>query len=253
MRNTLVIACSFSGNTFETINMAYLSIKRNAKLLALSHGGILQRKSKEWGVEHIKMPKTVAPRYVLPFNIFAITKIVSSVYSINAEKEIKDSLEWMQKVRINISTESDIKNNTAIKLAESILKKVAKIYGDRITCGVATRFKNSINENAKRPACFETMPEAFHNDVVSWENGSSIFIPVILRHKDEDKDEKKRIDKFTSLLKDITNPLEVRGKGKKLLSELVTMTYLLDYASYYLAILSGTDPLPTKMIDVMRR
>ncbi len=252
MRNTLVIACSASGNTLETINMAREAVERKAKIVLMSSGGKLEEMSRKWKVEHVPMPKTIAPRYALPFNITAITKIVSEVYSIESNSEIDDALSCMRKERNKLSPDKKEPRNRAIALAKLILGKVPKIYGSRITRGVAIRFKNSLNENAKKHACSETMPELFHNEVEAWEGESSSFVPFILRHSMEKKDEKSRIDRLVSLLCNVSAPIELRGEGRTSLAELMTLTYLLDFVSYYAAILSGTDPYPTKMIDKMR-
>jgi hypothetical protein len=50
-----------------------------------------------------------------------------------------------------------------------------------------------------------------------------------------------------------TNPVEVRGRGRSDLAQLVTMVYMLDWASYYVAIGMGRDPFPTRLMDRMKR
>jgi glucose/mannose-6-phosphate isomerase len=252
MSKTLVIACSASGNTKETIGMASYSIRNGAKVILMSSGGILFEKSKDWRVEHLRIPSTIAPRYVLPFNVMAIVRIVSNVFGIRVRSEIQDTLFWMGKVKEEIVPEVNERKNRSRAIARLIFKRIPKIYGSRITRGVAVRFKNSLNENAKMHACSETIPELFHNEVESWEMKSSLFIPFILRHSMETNEENRRINRLIEKLEEVTNPVQIRGNGNTSLSELMTMTYILDFASYYTALLLGVDPLPTRLIDSMR-
>jgi glucose/mannose-6-phosphate isomerase len=47
--------------------------------------------------------------------------------------------------------------------------------------------------------------------------------------------------------------LEFQGQGRGLLARLLTLSYLGDWASFYLAILSGVDPTPVALIEAMKR
>jgi hypothetical protein len=46
--------------------------------------------------------------------------------------------------------------------------------------------------------------------------------------------------------------LEIWGKGKGNLAQLVTLDYQVDFATYYAAILRGVDPLSIKLIDRLK-
>jgi hypothetical protein len=47
-------------------------------------------------------------------------------------------------------------------------------------------------------------------------------------------------------------PIEVRGRGKSNLAQLVSMVYRLDMVSYYIALGLGRDPFPTRLIDAIK-
>jgi hypothetical protein len=48
------------------------------------------------------------------------------------------------------------------------------------------------------------------------------------------------------------SPIEVKGRGKSNLAQLVTMVYKLDMTSYYVAIGIGRDPFSTRLIDRLK-
>ncbi len=50
---------------------------------------------------------------------------------------------------------------------EQLLGAVPYIFIDSRVQGVAVRFKNDLNENAKTPAIVAPIPEADHNDIVT--------------------------------------------------------------------------------------
>ncbi|HUK74819.1 MAG TPA: SIS domain-containing protein, partial [Nitrososphaerales archaeon] len=117
----------------------------------------------------------------------------------------------------------------------------------------AYRFKNALNENAKRDASADASPELFHNEVETWETPERKMVPIFLRHTAEPKYERVRMDSFVDILgmKGI-RCLEIWGKGKGNLAQLVTLDYQTDFATYYAAILRGVDPSSIKLIDRLK-
>lgn len=253
MTDALVIACSASGETRETISMMEAVMKTEADMVCISSGGTVARLSAEHKLPFVQMPAVKAPRYMLPFMVFSFFAIVDKALSLRADVEAKDALTEMVSVAGKIGPDSPQGSNPSKDLAASLVKGYPKIYGSAVTRGAAVRFKSVVNENAKRHASVELMPELFHNEVEAWETKSD-FVPVFLRHSREGKDVAKRCDHLGTILGARgVGPLTMRGVGKTSLSELVTLVYELDFASYYLAIALGRDPMPTAMIDQLRK
>ncbi|MGD0477368.1 MAG: SIS domain-containing protein [Nitrososphaerales archaeon] len=253
MSDSLAIACSASGQTKETIEMMEIAVRRGATTVSISAGGKLLEVSKRLGVPHIMMPKVVAPRYMLPFIIFSCLSVINEGLGLDCEDEAENAFKEMEvegrAVRINVPAS----RNPSKQLALSILEKTPAIYGSRSTRGAGIRFKNVLNENAKRHAIFDELPDTFHNEIEAWDNTEMEFVPVFLRHPAETERDKAGADAMVEILSELkVNPVEVRGRGRSSLAQLVTMVYRLDMSSYYIAIGTGRDPFPTRLIDRLK-
>ncbi len=253
LSDAVVIACSASGQTEETVAMLRTAVERRARVVSISGGGRLKEVSKELGVPHIDMPKFIAPRYVLPFLIFSSLAVANRGLALGCEGEAEDAFKAMDAEREEIGLATPAPRNSAKSLAAAILHKVPAIYGARVTRGVGIRFKNILNENAKRHALFDGIPDAFHNDVEAWEDPGDEFVPVFLRHAAESEWDRTREDEMIRILEGSgKRPIQIRGRGGSSLAQLVSMVYRLDLTSYYVAIGLGRDPAHTRFIDRLK-
>jgi len=98
----------------------------------------------------------------------------------------------------------------------------------------------------------EDVLEASHNGIVAWEKRSSAQ-PILLEGKDDYIKTKER----WAILKNYFNENEIEYweissvKGN-ILSKLINMIYLLDYATIYRAVLSKVDPSPINSIEYVK-
>lgn len=250
MSDVLAIACSASGQTEETIEMMETAVQRSATTVSVSSGGKLMEVSKKLRVPHVMMPEVVAPRYMLPFIIFSCLSIINEGLGLGCEDEAENALKEMEVEGQAVGINTPASENPSKQLALSILEKTPVIYGSMSTRGAGIRFKNLLNENAKIHAIFDGLPDAFHNEVEAWEDPSVDFAPVLLRHPSETERDKEGADLMMRILSELRkNPIEIKGRGKSNLAQLLTMVYRLDVASYYAAIGIGRDPFPTRLMD----
>ncbi len=253
MSGSLAIACSASGQTAETIMMMKKAMERGAKLVSVSTGGTVKEAALAAGVSHIEMPQALAPRYALPFTIFATLAITNKVLGLGCEEEAADALSEMTAVSTRIDIDSPLTANPSKGLASRLLSKTPAIYASTVTRGAAVRFKNVLNENAKKHAVVDVIPELFHNEVETWEHEAG-FVPVFLRHQLEEVADGRRTDTMAQMLSDLgRDPISFKGSGRTGLAQLVSMVYELDMASYYVAVELGRDPLPTKLLDKLKQ
>ena len=116
----------------------------------------------------------------------------------------------------------------------------------------ATRFKSSIQENAKMHIIIEDIVEASHNGIVAWEK-PSIVQPILLRGYDDYVKTKDRFEIIKDFFdKNSMKYKEITSVPGNILTKIMTLIYLLDYASIYRAILSGVDPSPVSSIDFVK-
>lgn len=254
LKGTLAIACSASGQTAETIEMMKTAAHQNATVVSISSGGRLKEEAVRLGLEHERMPDIVAPRYMLPYIVFSCLSAINRGFGLGCEQEAAESIDALGRLAPSLDVETPLGRNAAMKFAFEIVKKTPAILGDGVTQGVGLRFKNALNENAKTHAYFDSMPDVFHNEIQAWEGGDKAFLPVFLRHSAEPVTDGVRADAMSRILRSLGNKVvEVRGDGTGVLSQLMTMVYHLDMASYFTAMALGRDPLPTNLIDRLKK
>jgi glucose/mannose-6-phosphate isomerase len=266
LEKALVIVCSASGNTEETLGLAERALKSGArKMVTISSGGKLRQLSETSHLDHLDVEVPLAPRYSLPGMLFSTLAVLRGARLLDdgVEPELEDAVASMRRIGARIGVSVPSGKNPAKKLAISISDSFPKIYGSSVTRGVATRFKNSLNENAKMHASAEHSPELFHNEVEAWEAAAGErgrFVPIFVRHREEPPREAARIEAFADLLKRRGSAVEVvwgeesAGSTTPMcLGGLVGLCYMLDYASYYAAILRRADPYPIDLIEQLKK
>jgi glucose/mannose-6-phosphate isomerase len=254
MSDSIAVACSASGETVETIDMLRTAVQRGARVLAISGGGTVKEEATRLGVPHIGMPKVDAPRYMLPFIVFSTLAVFNRGLGLGCEEEAEDAISAMGVERKKIVRSVPLAKNGSKRLALHLLRKTPSIYGARITQGVGIRFKNVLNENSKKHAHFDGIPDAFHNEIESWEDPTERFLPIFLRHPSEGDRDRTLADRMFSVLRGSgKRPVQVSGMGNTSLARLMTMAYRLDFTSYYAAIGLGRDPFPTRLIDALKK
>jgi glucose/mannose-6-phosphate isomerase len=253
MKGTLAIACSASGQTQETVNMMETAIGRGATVVSISSGGKLMEVSRGAGVPHIMMPRGAAPRYMLPFIVFACVSLLDRGLALGSGREVQESFAELDEERKAVGVSAQAASNPSKRLALDLLDATPAIYAGRVTKGVGLRFKNVLNENSKKHAHFDAAPDLFHNEIEAWEGRGTGFKPIFLRHSEDEPYDARRADRMISIISGLgVSPVEVTGRGRSSLPQLVTMAYRLDMVSYYVAVALGRDPLPTRLIDQLK-
>jgi glucose/mannose-6-phosphate isomerase len=253
LKGSLAIVSSVSGQTKETLAMMKTAIDRHASVVSISSGGRVREVSESSGVPHIEVPKSPAPRFALPFMLFSSFAVANLALGLGREVESADAVREMKKLSKELDAESGTSNNEAKKLATVLMTKTPVIYGSTATHGAAVRFKSVLNENAKRHAMVDMMPELFHNEIESWEDPDGGFVPLFLRHSTDERSDADRAEAMIKILaRRGTESIEIRGRGATSLGELVSMVYELDMVSYYLAIGLGRDPFVMRLMDELK-
>lgn len=247
---TMVVVVSASGNTLEALTVLQNSKKTTAKVMALSSGGKIEQYCKVHDVEYRKLPLYNSPRSSFSVYLYSMFKILSSILPLSIN-EINDSLNDLEIISRQISSSNLDASNPSLEMAKWI-KGIPIIYYPWGLRSVATRFKNSFQENVKAHAMAEDVLEACHNGIVSWESQSNVN-PILLQGKD-DYEKTKQV---WSIVKDYfkVNDIEYReifSVSGGILSKIICMIYLLDYCTIYKSILLGLDPTPVRSIDFIK-
>ena len=247
---TLVITTSVSGNTIETLTTLQAANKIGCKIIAFSSGGKMEEYCNQNSIEFIKIQKNHSPRASFVNFLYSILRTLESIFPIKKD-EIENSINQLETTRKNICSNNLKTNNKALNLALSI-NEIPLIYYPWGFEAAAIRFKCSLQENAKIHAIVEDVVEASHNGIISWEIKSNVK-PILLQGKDDYEKTKQRWKIFEEYFNENNIEFEkITSIEGDIISKLVNLIYILDYASIYLAIINKIDPTPVHSIDYIK-
>jgi glucose/mannose-6-phosphate isomerase len=249
--NTLVVCTSISGNTDETLTVLQNSNKSDAKFVGLSSGGLMEDYCEKNSVDYYKIEKEHSPRASFIGFLYSTLNILEPIIPIS-KNEIGESIISLSHTKKEIDSNNLNERNSSLELA-SWIKSIPIIYYPWGLQSAAIRFKNSMQENAKKHVLFEDVIEACHNGIVSWEIPSNIQ-PILLQGKD---DHVKTQDRW-NIMKEFFQERQIGYKeifsvDGSILTKLVCLIYLLDMASIYNAAISKIDPSPVNSIDFVKK
>ena len=255
---TLVIASSYSGNTEETLSAFSQALKTTCKKLAMTTGGELKALAEDGGVPVFHIDIVSQPRAALGYSFIPLIAFLQRLGFVGdksgeVEAMTKDLEKLLGELKETVTTGS----NRAKELATKMHNRIAVIYGAGILSEVARRWKTQINENSKTWAFYETFPELNHNAVVGYqfpqELYSKIFV-VLLRCPSLHPRILARYQITNDLLEqNAISHRFVDSHGDSQLSHMMSLIYIGDWVSYYLAILNETDPTLVKAIDYLKK
>jgi glucose/mannose-6-phosphate isomerase len=235
--DSLVVAVSYSGNTFETLSSLDEAMSRHCKMIGVTSGGRMKATLIKHEVPCIDLPVGYQPREAIPFMLFPIFKIFKQFGWCKEDIDVAG----LDSAREGIET-------LAEEIAPKLSRKLAVIYSEYRS--VCHRFKSQLNENAKAPAQYDVVTELFHNEVNSW-NTMKNFHAILLRENEERRDIHNVIEIAKRLLDD-SKYTEVLAEGINRSTRILYMIWLGDFVSYYLARRNGVDPEKVPMIDYIK-
>jgi glucose/mannose-6-phosphate isomerase len=255
-QKSLVITASYSGNTEETISAYDEAIKRGARVVAISSGGLLEKKAVADGVLHIKIPAGMPPRGATAYMLVPQLLILGAIGVQECTSEIEESIAVCRKQKEALCGENPTDRNPAKAIAKRIVNTVPNIFGNGISAPIAKRWRTQLNENSKMIAREDVFPEMNHNDTVGWSGDAQPqrFSVVILRHKYEFERNKMRIELTKSLVLNRANTvIEVWGEGVSRLANMLSLMHVGDFVSVYIALLRDIDPTPVPVIEQLKK
>ncbi|MBO8127240.1 MAG: bifunctional phosphoglucose/phosphomannose isomerase [Firmicutes bacterium] len=256
--DSLVIGSSYSGNTEETLSAFQQAKERGASLIAISSNGKLRSLAQEWGIPFIQIPGGLPPRAALGYSLFPLLKVVSTLGVVEVDSaEVEATVKLLKELREELKPEVPSPKNGAKVVALALEGLIPLVYGSEPLLGpVAFRWKTQVNENAKSVIFNNTFPELDHNEINAWSAQPALSKKigvVILRDQGESPQMKKRIDVTKKLMEDdVGAVVEVHSRGASKLERMLSLIYLGDYISLYLATIFEADPTPVEIIEKLK-
>lgn len=255
---TLVILTSYSGNTEETLSAYRMAGERGAARIALTTGGRLAELAGGDGAPVVRVPPGLPPRSAIGYLFLIDLILLERLGVIGHQEGYGELLAVLRSQREELGPASPRSRNRAKDLALRLHGRIPVIYGAANTTEVvATRWKGQFNENAKSLAYWNVYPELNHNELVGFEAPPELLRSLFLIHLRDPKDHPRvqaRMEIVKGLLEGrIGGMAEFSGQGESLLVRLLSLIYLGDFTSVYLALASGINPKPVQVIDYLKQ
>ncbi|GAB6281477.1 MAG: bifunctional phosphoglucose/phosphomannose isomerase [Ignavibacterium sp.] len=253
--NTLFIASSYSGNTEETIEAFNKALKKGCSLVSLTTGGKLEELSNLNNIPIIKLKSGYQPRYALGTSFFSLLKVFQELKIISNHNDfVLNLIEIWKSKGEKYSSE----NSLAVNYAELLIGFVPVIYSVQdYTNAIGNRFKAQLNENSKIHAFQNSYPELNHNEIIGWENFDEFQLQAkVINIVDEiyHPQIKKRFSITSELIQNKgVDIIELSSDGSSFKERLLDLVYLIDWITFYTAILREKDPSEIDYINLLKK
>jgi len=235
--NTLVIICSYSGNTEETVNVMELALQKNAKVVCITSGGKVQELASANKLDCVIIPGGMPPRSCIGYSITQLFNILENfgVCNVNSQAEIAKSISLLD-------TEEEDVIHQANSLSLRLMGKLPVIYSLGATEGVSIRFRQQLNENSKMLCWHHILPEMNHNELVAWTEKNDNIVVVVWRYETDYPRNIKRLEICESVFSKFTkNIIEINTKGTSAIQRALYAIHLGDWVSVLIADLKHVD------------
>ena len=256
--STLVIACSYSGNTEETLN-AYAQAKTaGAEVVCITSGGHLAKLAAEDSFPAVSLPGGLPPRAALGYALATLLGVLRAKGIIpDMSEDIRETVALLRALREKYRPEAPAADNPARRLAADLHEKIVAVYGSSAVMDAAAyRWRSQIAENAKNLAFHHVLPEMNHNELVGWLRPEAALEKVgvvFLRDPEDHPQVQKRFDLTREVIEGKAGVVrEIQSEGKSRLARVLSVVYLGDFTSLYMAYLNRLDPTPVEVIDAFK-
>ena len=246
--NTLLIICSYSGNTEESLSYYKHASSLTKNIFGITSGGKLLTLLKNDNHNHCVLPEGYPPRSILGYVLTVLIKLLD-------EDELLELLnvELLQEYSDKFSLEG----SEIFDLAKKIHSTFPVIITEEDLSSIGYRLKCQLNENSKMLSYNVTLPEMNHNEIVGWESKmidknlfSLIWIDITWPANI------KRMNITNKILKKKTSSsyhIEIPSDIKNELSGLLYLINYLAWLSYWCGHLNDVDIAAVKSIDILKK
>lgn len=255
----LVIAVSSSGKTAETLACTRAALDRGARTVVVAAAGSpLVDLAIGTGIPWVPVPPGRPPRanlWALSVPLLVAADVLGLVDAESVRLEaVADLLDGLA---AQCAPTVPSEQNPAKQLASQLVGTLPMIWGSSDLAGIAAyRLLCQLAENAKYPAVNGVLPEALHNQVVTFSAPTSAGPPiqlVLLRDTVEQWQVAIAADEAEVLAGESGVPVSrLVAVGSHPLERMASLCAIGDFASVYLGLLGGVDPTPIRPIEILK-
>ncbi|MHB8634798.1 MAG: SIS domain-containing protein [Thermoplasmatota archaeon] len=243
--NWQVLALSYSGETEETLTVTRTALERGCPVTTFTSGGRLSK----MGALHIPQPSGYAPRQALAHAWASMLGYLQGTGLLAEPVPAEAAAKAIRDVDASCGPRVPEERNEAKQLARRLVKAIPHIYVTPAFHGAGMFFRSLLNENAKMIANVDMVPECNHNDFTAWggDPHRSLFTVLMLSHASQNPEIQKRIQFMARRYQAWGVPWHHHLFGPvdsfaEHVVEQAKAIQILDYTSYYAALLRGVDP-----------
>lgn len=255
---TLVIASSYSGNTEETLSCLGQARQKNAQVAIIASGGKLHEEAEKYQIANVVLPGGIQPRMAQIYGLRALVALLGhfSVIQFDRFAEIADVADWLKQETEQWTPDVSTDKNFAKQIALLSIGKTPVFYAGSLMSPIAYKWKISWNENAKNVAFWDAYPEFNHNEFIGWAS-HPVDKPFAVFDLVSHFEHPRILERFTISDRLLSGkrpkavPIEL--KGDTVIAQMLWACVLADFASIYVAILNGVDPVPVALIEKLKQ
>jgi glucose/mannose-6-phosphate isomerase len=245
---TLFIACSYSGNTEETLAAVKQARKVKALIVCITSGGKLQKFAEQHAYPCILIPSGMPPRACLGYSVTQILYVLAKAGLIQKsfEKEFQEAI-------LTIEKHSTQLNKQGLKLAQKLSKREVLLYTTVGHEGLTVRFKQQLNENSKMLAAHNVIPEMTHNEIVGWRDIQKQRTVVCISAPNDYSANLRRMNFLKKVIKTCqAEIIDMQLLGESFWKDALIFIHLTDWVSWHLSVLNEKDAVEVKVIDRLK-
>lgn len=248
---TMVIACSYSGNTEETLAALAAAEDRGARVRALTSGGKLGAMAAEKGWPVLTVPGGHPPRSQFGWAVTGLLRHFAALGHTPADAP--DVMSDVTAAADLLDADSEAIQAQAGQWTSVLANRQPLLYGDAALEPVLIRWRQQINENAKRLCNHHVFPEMNHNELVGWESGDETVAALFLHTEEDHPRTAERMRLCKDIFREAGSAVEAfQAKGNSRLQRWLHLVHLGDWLSLLMAESTGTDPVDIRHIDYLK-
>lgn len=250
---TRVILLSYSGETWEVLRAWEEAKRRGARCIVLTSGGELRKRAEKADDPLLLLPSALPPRTAIGFTFGGLLGFLDGCFPQSLEDRVAHAVTALASYHARVEGP----RGSASRIMERIGDRMPIVYGEPALAAVTRRWADSFEENAKRLAAFDAIPDALHSALVGWGGTPRAFarrLSAILVDWAGSSPAVRRASGFLGRAIERTGARVVRASlpAEELLEALLEGIMLGDFVSLAAAERSSTDPLPVEAIDRYR-
>ena len=255
---TLVVCVSCSGETEETISCFKQALEKKAMIFAVAGGGQLAALAKKNKIPLYEFSCQAPPRASLGYLLVPLLVLWEKIGFLSPEDaDLRPTLAFLEEFGANLAPGQPTQDNLAKQLAFAVFDRLPLIVGAGLLASVARRWKTQFNENAKTISFFEELPELNHNTVEGLAYPRRIkddLLVLLLESPSDPSRVRRRFQILKKLLaREAVEFQEISASGADILTQKLSLVFLGDWISFYLAVLNGTDPSSVENIPWIKK